>query len=134
MTPSEVCRDSYAENLTISVLYSLDIVPRQPRRHVEARHGIRIVLQWLTINVEIVSQPRVRLVNHVLRPYAAVLLEPQDQVVDAVGLDYLHQRKPSAHAIGKLRTLLKTACGSQYCQGSHRPFAAIGIRYQSRGI
>ena len=112
----------------------LDIVPRQPRRHVEARHGIRIVLQLLTIDVEIVSEPSVRLVNHVLRPYAAVLLEPQDRVVDAVGLDCFHQRKPSPHSVGKLHTLLEAACGSQYCQGSHRPFAALCIRYQSRGI
>lgn len=68
-----------------------------------------------------VSEPRVRLVNHMLRSCAAVLFEPQDWVVDAVGLGGFHQRKPSAHTVGKLRALLKAACGSQYRQGSHRP-------------
>lgn len=86
------------------------------------------------IGVEMVSDPRVRLVNQVLRQSAAVLLEPQDRVVDAVGLGCFHQRKPSAHAVSKLRALLKAACGSQHRQSSHRPFAAIGIRYKSRVI
>lgn len=116
------------------LLYSLDVVPRQPRCHVEARHGIRLVLQQLAIGVEKVSEPRVRFINHVLRPCAAVLLEPQDRVINAVGFGCFHQRKPSAHAVGKLRALLKAACGSQYRQGSHLPFAAIGIWYQSRVI
>ena len=47
-----------------------------------------------------------RLVNHVLRPCAAVLLELQDRVVDAIVLGCFHQRKPSAHAVGKLWALL----------------------------
>lgn len=81
-----------------------------------------------------ISEPRVRLVNHVLRPCATVLLEIQERVVDAVGFGCFHLRKPSAHAVGKLWALLKAACGSQYCQGSHRSFATIGIRYQSRVI
>ena len=81
-----------------------------------------------------VSDPRVRLVNHVLRQSAAVLFEPQDRVVDAVGLGCFHQRKPSAHAVSKPRALLKAACGSQHRQGSHRPIAAIGIRYKSQVI
>lgn len=37
-------------------------------------------MQQLAIGVEVVSEPRVRLVNHVLRPCAAILLEPQDRV------------------------------------------------------
>lgn len=113
------------------LLYSLDVVPWQPRRHVEARQGIRIVLQQLAIGVEMVSEPRVRLVNHVLRPGAAVLLVPQDRVINAIGFGCFHQRKPFAHAVGKLWALLKAACGSLYRQGSHCPFTAIGIRYQS---
>ena len=88
-------------------------------------------MQQLAIWVEMLSEPRVRLVNHVLRPSAAVLLEPQDRVINAIGFGCFYQRKPSAHAVGKLRALLKAACGSQYRQGSHRPFTAIGLRYQS---